>query len=285
MALTIADSPARSNDMPAGVTVQPRRFTFDDLDAVPQYWFSGNPVLTHMDNAFSILIPPGEKFFVRSVQAYADELPDEEARDLLRAFSEQEELHSAAHDEVNTSFAKWGVDIEREQRYADEVFRKLSRRLPRAWQLGITAFSEHLTATSAHLLFVEPAFEEWLDPQMLAFWRWHAAEELEHKAVAFDLFHRLAGGYLLRVASAIAALVFLAGPFIRITNRMQRDDPHRPTRAERRAANKAHLKLLGTQLRMVAAYFSPRFHPWKLDDTPSLERWYAEDAEDATGAA
>ncbi len=43
---------------------------------------------------------------------------------------------------------------------------------------------------------------------MLAFWRWHAAEELEHKAVAFDLFERLAGGYVLRVASALAALVF-----------------------------------------------------------------------------
>ena len=275
MPVTIADAPARSAEMPEGVSVQPRRFVFDDLGAVPQYWFAGNPLLTHMDNAFSILIPPGEHFFVRSVQAYVDELSDDEARDLLRAFSEQEELHSAAHDEVNATFAKWGVDVAREQRYADEVFGKLSRRLPRSWQLGVTAFSEHLTAVSAHLLFTEPAFEEWLDPQMLAFWRWHAAEELEHKAVAFDLFERLAGGYALRVASALAALVLLAGPFVRIANRMQRDDPRRPTREERRTANKAHLKLARTQLRMIAAYFSPRFHPWKLDDTPSLERWYA----------
>ena len=154
MALTIADSPARSNDMPAGVTVQPRWFTFDDLDAVPQYWFSGNPVLTHMDNAFSILIPPGEKFFVGSVQAYADELPYEEARGTAAC------LQRAG-----------GAALGRPRRGQHQL-RQVGRRhraraalrrrgVPQAqpspaphWQLGITAFSEHLTATSADLLFV-----------------------------------------------------------------------------------------------------------------------------------
>lgn len=227
-----------------------------------------------MENAFSFLIPPGERFFVLSASRYLEQAGDDEARDLIQAFVQQEELHSAAHEQLNASLATFGVDVERESRYADAVFARLSRILPPAVQLGVTAFAEHLTAVAAHLMFVEPAFDEWLDPQMLEFWRWHAAEELEHKAVAFNLFHRVAGGYWLRVTSAATAAVLLALPYARLVRHLRAADPHRPTRAERRQTNVIHRKLLGPQVKLVLAYFSPRFHPWRGDDGSALRRWY-----------
>ena len=66
-----------------------------------------------------------------------------------------------------------------------------------------------------------------MDPQMLDFWRWHAAEELEHKSVAFDLFHRVGGGYLTRMLSVLAAALLLAVPMLRITRAMMRTTPAR----------------------------------------------------------
>jgi predicted metal-dependent hydrolase len=274
MPVASAQPVVTSPDMPEGVALRPRRFVFDDLDAVPRYWFAGNPMLTHFENAFSIMIPPGERFFVRSVRNYLDRLPEAEARELLEAFAQQEELHSAAHEELNASFARFGVDIEREAAYAERVFQRLSRILPDWAQLGITAFSEHLTAVGAHFMLHDPQFREWLDPRMHELWSWHAAEELEHKAVAFDLFERFAGGYLRRVLCAVLTAVLLLGPNMAIFARLVRDDPHEPTRAERRQARRVHLRLAGPQLRMIGRYFRPGFHPWQVDDTAALRDWY-----------
>ncbi len=274
MTYTPVHEPARSRDFPDGVSMQPREFTFADVEAIPQYWNMGNPVLTHFENAFSIMIPPGERFFIDSVRYYEGRVADAEGRDLIRAFVQQEGLHGRAHDVFNASYAKFGIDVEKQQRYADRVFRRVRRWLPHKVQLGITVFSEHLTAVGAHTLLDDEDAEDEMDPQTLEFWRWHAAEELEHKAVAFDLFAKVGGGYLTRMLSVAAAGAFLAVPMVRIARGMMRDDPHEVTRAERKAAGAYERKILRQQFGLMRAYFSPRFHPWKIDDTALLEAWY-----------
>jgi hypothetical protein len=269
---------ARSSRLPDGVCVQPRKFTFDDLDSVPQYWFGDNKLITHMENAFSMLIPPGERFFIRSVQNYEDRISDPDLKDLVRAFYQQEAFHTRAHIELNDSFKRFGVDVDREIAYADQVIAKMARRLPKKMQLGVTVFLEHLTATGAHMLFAEPAIAKMMDPELLRFWRWHAVEELEHKAVAFDVFEAVGGGYVLRVLSAIAAILFLAVPFNRIAQRMAKSDPRPLTDEMRSDASRINKKMMGPQLRMLAQYFKPGFHPWNFDDRAYLLSWYEETA-------
>ncbi len=269
---------ARSSRLPDGVVVQPRRFEFRDLESVPQYWFSDNPIVTHMENAFSILIPPGESFFIRSVRNYEDRATDPELEDLIRAFIQQEGLHTRAHNEFNDSLKRFGVDVETEITYAKQVFTSLQKILPKKVQLGATVFMEHLTATGAHVLFMEPAVAESMHPEMVRFWRWHAVEELEHKAVAFDLFQAVGGGYLLRIFSAIAAVLLLALPFNRIVRRMMKQDPTAITPAMRQQARDLNQKVMRPQLRMIAQYFKPGFHPWDFDDLQHLTEWYASPA-------
>jgi predicted metal-dependent hydrolase len=84
---------AKSSRLPDGVVVQPRRFEFRDLQSVPQHWFAGNPIVTHIENAFSVLIPPGERFFIRSVRHY-EHRADPELADLIRGFLQQEAQHT-----------------------------------------------------------------------------------------------------------------------------------------------------------------------------------------------
>lgn len=254
--------------------MQPREFSFSDLDAIPQYWNMDNPVLTHFENAFSIMIPPGERFFIDSVRHYEDRVTDDEGRELIRAFVQQEDLHGRAHDVFNASYAKFGIDVVEQQRYAAQTFRKAQRWLPSRIQLGITVFSEHLTAVGAHTLLDNDYAEEEMDPQMLDFWRWHAAEELEHKSVAFDLFHKVGGGYVTRMLSVLAAALFLAVPMLRIVRAMMQDDPRTPTRAERKEAAAFQRDILRQQAPLLLAYFKPTFHPWQIDDSEMLESWY-----------
>lgn len=254
--------------------MQPREYSFADLDAIPQYWNMNNPVLTHFENAFSIMIPPGERFFIDSVRHYEDRVIDDEGRELIRAFIQQEDLHGEAHDAFNSSYARFGIDVQKQQRYAARTFRNVRRWLPARIQLGITVFSEHLTAVGAHTLLTSDEAEDEMDPQMLDFWRWHAAEELEHKSVAFDLFRRVGGGYPTRMLSVLAAVVFLAVPMLRITRGMMQDDARRPTRAERTEAAAFQRRIMRRQFPLLLAYFRPTFHPWQIDDTAMLEQWY-----------
>ena len=274
MSVTEVDQSARSDSFPEGIAMQPREYSFEDLDAIPKYWNLDNPVLTHFENAFSIMIPPGERFFIDSVRAYEDRVTDDEGRALIEAFVRQEGLHGEAHDRFNASYERYGIDIARQEAYAAKVFRCARRWLPAKIQLGITVFSEHLTAVGAHTLLDAPEVEDEIDPQMLSFWRWHAAEELEHKSVAFDLFHRVGGGYATRMLSVLAAALFLAVPMVRITRALLREDPHQATAADRKQALAVQRRMGRRQLPLFLAYFKPGFHPWQIDDSGMLREWY-----------
>jgi predicted metal-dependent hydrolase len=264
-----------SSHLPEGVVIEPRRFEFRELDTMPQHWFADNALITHMENAFSLLIPPGERFFIRSVRNYEDRAGDPELAELIRGFLQQEGQHTRAHNEFNAALGRFGVDVERETAYAHRAIARMERLLPRKMRLGATVFLEHLTATGAHVLFMEPAIARAMHPEALRFWRWHAAEELEHKAVAFDLFRAIGGGYGLRVLSALAATALLLVPFYRLFLRMLNEDPRPVTKAMRREARDLNRKIAGPQLRLLAHYFRPGFHPWQEHDQRYLQEWYA----------
>src|SRR5690606_34335040 len=65
---------------------------------------------------------------------------------------------------------------------------EFARTRPPLLQLGATVALEHFTAILAHALLADPRHLQGAEPQVAALWRWHAIEEIEHKAVAFDAF-------------------------------------------------------------------------------------------------
>ena len=54
-------------------TIRPRSPRFD-FAAVPNHWFAGSVIGTAFANGLNLLFPAGERFFVRSVRRYLDEL-------------------------------------------------------------------------------------------------------------------------------------------------------------------------------------------------------------------
>ena len=72
---------------------------------------------------------------------------------------------------------------------------------------------EHVTATLAELLLNTKEGHDVLRemaPSHRALWIYHAIEETEHKAVAFDVYEAVGGNYVLRcIAHLISTAIFL----------------------------------------------------------------------------
>src|SRR3954463_7817537 len=64
----------------------------------PKHWYNNNPIATHFMNAQHLAFPDGEKFFIRSVKAFAEVYEnDPELKKRVKNFIGQEGTHYAEH--------------------------------------------------------------------------------------------------------------------------------------------------------------------------------------------
>jgi predicted metal-dependent hydrolase len=167
---------------------------------IPRHWYGGDAFATHFLNALSSTFPFGEAFFVRSVLRYRDQIADPRLLDDIRGFAGQEGQHSRVHEQhVELLVAQGYTALETRNRFVDRIARWHNRRTPRL-SLSMTAGLEHLTALLARQILSDPQRRTGsMHPEMARLWRWHALEEAEHKAVAFDVLMQVAPGYSRRV--------------------------------------------------------------------------------------
>jgi predicted metal-dependent hydrolase len=143
------------------------------------------------------------------VNRYLDQITDETLRAQVRAFFKQEGKHASAHDEFNAILKAHGFRIDLFlERYA-AISRWIEDRLPGKLNLAGTAAAEHFTAILADGAVRDGVLDE-LDPAMQKLMAWHAAEEIEHKSVAFDVLREIDDRYALRIAGLVYASTLLA---------------------------------------------------------------------------
>ena len=194
----------------APIRVRKMDFPFKDAD-VPRWWLHGNPVMSHMANGLNLLFPPGERFFIRSVKHYLDRIEDPALVARVKGFFGQEGRHGHEHERANRILERQGFDVRRFlDLYERVAFGFLEPRFPPILRLSTTVACEHFTATMARNALTN----EMLDgahPVMAELLRWHAAEEIEHKSVAFDVLQAVDPRYHVRVAGLVIALSQLLG--------------------------------------------------------------------------
>lgn len=193
---------------PVPVVVRRMRF---DLEAAPRYWHSDSPSLTHFFTAMSLLFPAGEKFFIDSVRAFEDDITDPLLRQQVKGFIGQEAQHSHHHRVYDRLMTREHIPVERYEAWIEKVLQLVRRWVPPKAQLAVTISLEHFTAVFAHLLLSEPRFTEGMHPSVRPLWLWHAVEETEHKAVAYDVYQQVSGSYWLR--ALMMARAMLGFPF------------------------------------------------------------------------
>lgn len=180
-----------------------------DLSKVPRHWMAGAAVPTAISNGINLLFPHGERFFVRSVHHYLDQIDDPHLRAQVKAFFKQEGHHAKAHDDLNAVMRGHGFSIDAFLARYKAISLWVEARLPPALNLAGTAAAEHFTAILAHGAFTRGMLDQ-TDPTMQKLLAWHAAEEIEHKAVAYDVLQRVNPSYALRVAGLAYATVMLS---------------------------------------------------------------------------
>ena len=144
---------------------------------------------TGAPSAFGVHVPWFERFLVKVMRAYRDEIDDEGLRADVQAIIGQEAHHAFNFrrwtQRMNAAYpALAGVD-DAARRSFETAFDRGSRR----YRIGLTAGYETFTfLAGAIILDRYSELMERADPTLRALWVWHQVEEVEHGAVAFDFY-------------------------------------------------------------------------------------------------
>jgi predicted metal-dependent hydrolase len=181
-----------------------------DFTRVPRHWMFGSPTATAIANGVNLLFPHGERFFVRSVKHVLDQIEDPALRAAIKGFFGQEGRHAHAHDRFNQILRAHGFEIDRFLGSYKWLSDWLEAHTPPKLNLAVTAAAEHFTAILAEGAFSQNLLDN-AAPEMRELLAWHAAEELEHKSVAFDVLQTIDPSYALRIAGLAYATITLGG--------------------------------------------------------------------------
>ena len=279
----------------AGASFPVRRMNFD-FDAVPEYWMNGSVGLTHFMTALSALFPDGEKLFIDSVRAvrYHPAIKDNEAlQKEISAFIGQEAMHTHEHIGFNAAAQRYGHDVatlETKTNTVIQTFRKVFMTLSKPFgitqqmiDLTATTALEHFTATLASELLRNQSIQDLMTDQTMAtMWAWHAIEENEHKAVAYDVFEAIFGrglkAYVLRSSSLMLAMPILFITQSYFVARLLKQDQQLNLQSFKDIYSYTYSPSKGIITGMgkeMLAYFRPDFHPNDLDTVSLLETWKA----------
>ncbi|MDX1756015.1 MAG: metal-dependent hydrolase [Marinobacter sp.] len=253
---------------PAGLIPQVRRPEFDLSANVPKYWWANDPARTLLLAALSSSFPPGERFFIDSVRHYQDRITDPELQQAIRGFIGQEAHHSREHKALNGYLADRGIGLARLEREIQDFMDWMRKAFTPERQLAHTVAVEHFTALMAEdFLLKYDALEE-MDPRMAPIWAWHAIEESEHKAVAFDVYKAIGGSEFVRLSEMlVVSVMFPVFTTMHLVQLMKEDGQLGNLKSWADMVNYLWGKpgVLRKLLPSYFRYYSPSFHPWNHD--------------------
>lgn len=257
---------------PADLTITPRDRRFGRNSKQERWWLGGDPVATAFYNALSITFPRGEAFFIESVKAFRDGAPEKLERE-IRAFVQQEVMHSREHVSFNKRVVEAGYDISGLERKVSESL-DLTKNRPQILNLCVTMALEHYTAIMATQMITDPRAFAGADQEQIDLWKWHAMEEIEHKGVAYDTWLHATKDWTRWKRWKVKSLMMLLVSKNFWTNRYK--GVIELLRQDGITGAKAHLGTLwflfgkpGAIRKLLPAwstFFMPGFHPWNHDD-------------------
>ena len=258
-----------------------RRLLVDLAAPFPRRWCGDDAFLSAFFNALSMSFPVGEQFFIDSVREGAKHLPEDLRTAMereIRGFVGQEATHRRIHQLFNQQLEQQGLRDFWSPRALERM--KRLEGVDARHTVGVTAATEHLTAIFADWLLAHPQVLQGAEPRLATLWMWHAAEESEHRATAFDLYRALGGDHRWRCRyMRVVSFNFMLDLTRQTLSNLRRDGALWSFATWRSAAR----WLFGREglLRVVwgpwRSYFRAGFHPLQADGSSS-QRWLADHA-------
>src|SRR3954467_11415647 len=259
--------------------VPTRRISFEEsLQSVPKHFAAdGDLIQSHLAASLSAVFPDGEDFFVRSVRNFRDEITDPELKRQVAGFIGQEAMHGREHRAFNDRLQELGYPTKRFERFTKKGLELRERVAPPASNLAATAALEHFTATLAELILSDPEVRGLFGhDEVRNLFLWHALEESEHKAVAFDVYKAIGGSERVRVITMkLLRYGFVLGMAAQITVSLLGDRAtYKRGNLRRSWRNFRRTPIMRRELwDQLCDYDRPDFHPDDRDTTQLVEQW------------
>ncbi|HUO39257.1 MAG TPA: metal-dependent hydrolase [Mycobacterium sp.] len=220
---------------PGPVQIQPRQVHFDFSD-IPLHWIPGHPVASDVIGLLNVALPAIERWIVATFNEALPLVDDPRLADEMRGFIGQESIHADTHEQALHDFMVGkGLDPKTLLRDVDYLFGKLLRPPASANptrrynqlrdRLWLIAAFEHYTAVLGDFALNSSWDDYRADPTLADLFRWHGAEEVEHRHVAHDVATYFSDSYWHRIGAMALAVSFLAVSFQRGAAYLIKKDP------------------------------------------------------------
>ncbi|MBD0862163.1 metal-dependent hydrolase [Gordonia sp. zg691] len=285
-------TPQRRSD-PRKVALHARNVHFDWTD-LPFEWIPGEHFASHYINVLNLLLPEGERWFVQVFSEILPMIQDDQLHEDVVGFIGQEGVHAASHQGVQDYYTANGLDVRPYVAEIEAMFRKvlgdrdLEGEAREEWLIeraAMVAGIEHLTAVLGNWSLNSPKLDELESNEtMLDLLRWHGAEEVEHRTVAYDVYKHIDGRYWRRVRTYAVGGVLLFSLWWRGVKFMMANDPTIAADATRPRARIVKLIWaearhvvpgLGTFAKASWKYLLPTYHPSQEGSTSQAVAYLA----------
>ena len=251
-----------------------RRSTFDVEQGAGGLWNPRYPELCHVLNAFQLALPYLEPYFIDAIRQASERIEDEKLSADALAFCSQEANHSRQHKRYCKFLQQRYPRLREFEHEIQQSLVKSRREDPLEWRLAYTSGYEAITAQLARWLFRKQA--DWFDgadPHFAALMTWHAAEEIEHRHVAFDVLCAVTTDYGLRARGLFAAMAKTYADMNPVVSYMLEVDGY-AKKTDSRARRLGLRAQLGAELAPVTVrYLMPGYHPTKDPEPPGFADW------------
>lgn len=223
---------------PEELALRPRNVQFH-CESSPLHWIPGDPYGSHVVTGLNLFLPVAERWFSTLFSEALEYVRDDHLREEMIGFIGQEAVHAKTHDHVLADYLlrhgidpgpvlcqlEWLVGL-----YDQRISKATPRKRRKVLVSGTHALcaAEHFTGVLGHWALNNSWDDMGVDPTMSDLYRWHGAEEVEHRHVSYNVAKYFGMDYLAQaVAGVLVSFVFF-GLLFRGMKFLVHEDPALP---------------------------------------------------------
>ncbi len=259
--------------------IKPRHMEFPFGSLKSMKFFDDNIYKSAFMAQLSATFPVGEAEFLNSVKNYRKDIKNEKLLKQVKGFIGQEGHHSHQHEKINQELDRLGYDTNSIHMLLKALIENKVKKMSNKFRLAYTVSAEHFTAVMAEYAMTDPRFLANMEKPMQDLLYWHAVEEIEHKAVAFDVYMEQEGDvkYLHKVMKFL--IITLHFRMTRYTLKMVFKSGHWKSWSEFKSFMSWTFGKEGLWRSLRKPYrefFNEGFHPWEKGGLDMIEKWQNE---------